>query len=430
MVRGEGFAAALDRAWDRAVERREARRAERVDPVGRASILNVLGFPAVARLGGVPLQLRHRLAFESSLRPAALLAPGDGGWRLDRWEASSHRAHSWEAPGTAAPAMEDAAFEDALGRALAETGARAIHFEGLAGVPPRSGLRVATGVERLIVTVHDFTPYCPRPHLWEAPAARFCGFSRDEARCHACLSADFAVARGFERGWRAAMAELLAAADAVVFPSSYLASAWKELLPRLDSARQHVIEPGAVAADPVDPRPARPVRHVALVGAATAAKGAGLLPEIVRATEGLRFTVLGGGDAGLLRDLRRLPNTRVRGYYRAGSLPEHLQTRDVDIALLLSLVPESYGLTLDECWQAGVCVVAFDHGAVAERIRRSGGGLLVPLDRGAKGVAETLRALHDGTRALPAIPARAGLTTPAQAARTHVELYRRLGLLD
>ena len=99
------------------------------------------------------------------------------------------------------------------------------------------------------------------------------------------------------------------------------------------------------------------------------------------------------------------------------------------MALLLSLVPESYGLTLDECWQAGVPVVAFDHGAVAERIRRYGGGLLVPLARGASGVAETLRALREGRTPLPATPDPASLPTPQQAAAAHRALYRRLGLL-
>jgi hypothetical protein len=54
----------------------------------------------------------------------------------------------------------------------------------------------------------------------------------------------------------------------------------------------------------------------------------------------------------------------------------------------------------------------------------------VPLETGASGVAEALRALHDGTLPLPAVPPRAALTTPAQAARTHVLLYRRLGLLE
>jgi len=116
----------------------------------------------------------------------------------------------------------------------------------------------------------------------------------------------------------------------------------------------------------------------------------------------------------------------VRGYYRAGTLPRLLRERAVDVALLLSLVPESHGLTLDECWRAGVPVVAFDHGAVAGRVRRHGGGILVPLAEGGTGVAAVLRALVSGARPLPAVPGEEALATPASAADAHLALYRRL----
>jgi glycosyltransferase involved in cell wall biosynthesis len=433
VLRSEGLASALDRARDRVSEWREARGARPGIPgaFGDTPVLNVLGFPWVARLGGVPLQLRRRLAQEAHTRATATLSRTPEGWRLERWQGPEPEALTWNAPSPASPVLEDGALEDAIARALEETGARAVHFEGLAGLAPRSVARVLTqvaarGVAR-IVTVHDFTPFCPRPHLWEQPAARFCDFSRDAARCHLCLSVDFDVARGFEQEWRAAMADALFTADALVFPSAYLQAAWRDLLPGLDPGRQHVIEPGAPSCSPVRAEPSAGVRRVALVGAVKPAKGAALLPEIVRDAGGLEFVVLGGGDAAILRALRQVPRTRVRGYYRAGSLAGHL--RGVDVALLLSLVPESYGLTLDECWQAGVPVIAFDHGAVAERVRRLGGGLLVPLARGAAGVAEALRALREGATPRPAAPDPASLPTPGAAADAHLALYRRLVVL-
>lgn len=433
VLRSEGLASALDRARDRVTEWREERGAQPAEPgaLGSASVLSVLGFPLATRLGGVPLQLAHRLAHERSRRAVALLTRRPQGFRLDRWQALESRSMEWDGPAPGPPAMDDGALDDAIERALHETGARALHLEGLAGLAPRSVARLfaqvaARGIAR-IVTVHDFTPYCPRPHLWEAPAARFCDFSRDAARCHVCLSVDFDVARGFEQEWRAAMAGVLGGADALVFPSAFLQAAWRDLLPGLDAQRQHVIEPGAVAADLAGDAPASGVvRRVALVGATKPAKGAGLLPDVVRGAGGLEFSVLGGGDAPLLRALRRLPRTRVRGYYRAGALAHHLRSDRIDVALLLSLVPESYGMTLDECWQAGVPVVAFDQGAVAERVRRLGGGLLVPLARGAAGIAEALRALREGALPRPATPDPASLPTPAAAADAHIALYRRL----
>jgi glycosyltransferase involved in cell wall biosynthesis len=173
------------------------------------------------------------------------------------------------------------------------------------------------------------------------------------------------------------------------------------------------------------------VHHVAWVGAVQVHKGALLFEQVVRQMAGkgppLRWTALGGGDAGLLARFRRLPGVAVRGYWRAGALPLALRRRGVDLALLLSIWPEAYGLTLDECWRAGVPAVAFDHGAMAERIRRLGGGILVPPAEGVGGIARVVREVAGGPA--PAVPAAELLPRPRQAASAHLELYRALGLL-
>lgn len=428
VLRGEGLRGAVDRARDRLDEWRDARVAAVVSDgaLGRADVLNVLGMPAAARLGGVPLQLRERLRQEAAARPVALLSREDGRFRLERSEGPERRVLVWSAPPAAPAALDDPAAAAAIARALEETGARLVHFEGLAGTAPRAALAVPAAT-RVVLTVHDHTPHCPRPHLWEATAARFCGFSTDEDRCLACLARDFERPHGFPAAWRAAAADLLARADALVFPSVEMREVWRSRLPALDASRQHVIEPGAPPAA-VDPRPpGGVVRHAAFVGAATEAKGARLVPAVARAVaDVLRVSAFGGGHLDVLRALRAEPGVEVRGYYRAGTLPRLLREQAVDVALLLSLVPESYGLTLDECWRAGVPVIAFDHGAVAGRIRRHGGGVLVPLAEGAAGVAAALRALVGGSRPLPAVPALAALATPASAAGAHAALYRGL----
>ena len=117
----------------------------------------------------------------------------------------------------------------------------------------------------------------------------------------------------------------------------------------------------------------------------------------------------------------------MRGYWRSGTLPRVLRRGAVDLALLLSVAPEAYGLTLDECWRAGVAAVAFDHGAMAERVRRLGGGILVPPAEGASGIARAVRQAAAGP--VPAVPAAELLPEPRQAAAAHLELYRGLGLL-
>jgi hypothetical protein len=252
------------------------------------------------------------------------------------------------------------------------TGAKAIHIEGTSELPLEAVLRLMDEGVRVIVSVHDFT-------LLDDP---------ERAR------------------------QLLERAEAVIFPSRFLRDAY-------ESGGQ-VIEPGV----PEARVKAGAARAVAYAGAVKRHKGAHLLPDIVG---DMHCHVFGGGDEDLLRELRRRDNFTIHGYYGAGELPSLLARHGVGLVLLPSIVPESYSLTLSETWQASAVAAAFDHGAIAQRIREHGGGLLAPLASGAAGLREIVERWRRGD--LSAVAPRA-IPTSDDAARAHVALYRRLGLLD
>ncbi|HKH45176.1 MAG TPA: glycosyltransferase [Thermoanaerobaculia bacterium] len=413
VLRAEGAAAVRDRTWDRLAEAARRRSYSPMPPDWRPEapipVLLVTSAPPVPWLGGVPTQLRTRLEAEARGRSIALLYPLDsniGAWRLEVLTG----AERWflEIPGAAPSpvALDDAAFEGAVRRAAERVGARAVQAEGLAGLPPASLLRLAQGGFQLILSLHDFAAFSPLPHEWPLGAHE-------------------------ER--RALAAELLSAAGAVIFPSDFLRRFHLERLPAIApeaAGRWHVLEP-PIASTVALPRPSsRPLRHVAFVGSVQPHKGSLVFAELVRrlAGAGLRWSAYGGGDAGQLRALRRL-GVRVRGYYRSGSLPGLLRRDGVDLALLPSVGPESHNLALSECVVAGVPVLAFALGAVAERVPALEAGRLVPLELGAEGIAATLRDLQrDG---LPAVPDEAArlLADPVSAAAGYLALYRELGLV-
>ena len=194
--------------------------------------------------------------------------------------------------------------------------------------------------------------------------------------------------------------------------------------------RWHVLEPPIASTVPLPrPSPNRSLRHVAFVGSVQPHKGALIFAETVRRMAGakIRWSAYGGGDAPLLRELRRC-GARVRGYYRSGSLPELLRRDGVDLALLLSVVPESHSLALSECVVAGVPVVAFSLGALAERVPHLSAGRLVPPEQGAEGVAAVLQGMRrDGPPPVPEAAARL-VADPTSAAAGLLVLYRELGL--
>jgi glycosyltransferase involved in cell wall biosynthesis len=440
VLRAEGLPALRDRLSDRWRERHRRRSfvaAGSPLDLPASPVLNLLSTAPTPRLGGLQAQLLHRIESEAERRPLALLYPDSGAWRLEMAAAGRRLSLTLDGGEPPSPvALADAAFERAVIRAAREVGARALHVEGLAALPLASLLALRRQGLELVLSVHDFSLFCPRPHLLESPELRFCNYSRDHRRCSRCLAADWNVPPGFQQERRALARELLLAAAAVVYPSDFLRRRHLELFPGIPPERQRVIEPsGPLAAEPSLAGGGMPVRHVAYIGKVLPHKGALVFEEVVRRMASgfpdLRWSAYGGGDPELLLRLRRLPGLRVRGYYRSGSLIDHLRRDRVDLALLLSIVPESYSLALSECLAAGVPVAAFDHGAIAERLRRHGGGLLVEPEAGAAGIAAAVAARINGLRIpgenrSPDDPSPAG--GAGGAAQAFADLYRELGL--
>jgi glycosyltransferase involved in cell wall biosynthesis len=360
-------------------------------------VLLATSAPPAPWLGGVPSQLRTRLEAESRAGSIALLyplGPLGGAWRLE----VRSGAERWFLE-----LLSD--FEAAVRQAAERVGARAVHAEGLAGLPPASLLRLAREGMTLVLSLHDFAALSPLPHEWPL---------------------------GDHPERRELAAGLLTEAAAVIFPSDFLRRFHAERLPAIaDQAagRWHVLEPPIASTVALPRPPAGPLRHVAFVGSVQPHKGSLVFTEVVRrlAGAGLRWSAYGGGDAETLRELRRL-GVRVRGYYRSGSLPALLQRDRVDLALILSTWPEAHNLVLSECVVAGVPVLAFALGAPAERVPRLEAGRLVPLEQGAEGIVAAIETMRqDGPPTVPEEAARL-LPDPVSAAAGHLAIYRELGL--
>jgi hypothetical protein len=483
VLRAEGAAGAANRLRDRLADawrRRSYPPAAAPPPGFSCAVLNLAAAAPSPRLGGVQAQLLWRLAAEAALRPVALLYPEDaaagGGYRLELQSGRDRRAlrlppslppsHPRGGLPDTAFGLDDPELERAVAWAAAHCGTLALQVEGLAGMPLASLLHLRQAGMALVLAVHDFAAFCPRPHLLEAVAPppatavpRFCHYSRDAARCARCLGRDAAgLAPDYQENRREVARQLLASAAAVVYPSAFLARTHDELFggagrdaarviapagsPALGGGPPHRPQPALLHPDLPHsglPRaaPASAARHVAWVGAVQPHKGAlvfeAAVQRLAAAGRRLRLSAYGGGDPEILARWRRLPGLRVRGYYRAGSLPELLRRDGVDLALLLSVVPESYGLTVDECAAAGVPVVAFDLGAPAERIAAAGSGLLLaaPLadDPAAAGaaLATLLGDLLDGRLETPPPSPPLQPPDPATVTAAWIELYRKLG---
>ncbi|HEX7828070.1 MAG TPA: glycosyltransferase [Thermoanaerobaculia bacterium] len=394
VLRGEGLASAARRTGERIADAlRDARlRANATFTRSEgAAILNLSAWPIATRFGGVQVQLRSRLGAERAMRSVALLHPGGLLMSRPRWHTR---------------AIHD------VRHALDVTGAKAIHLENTDGAPLESLMHL--GVP-LVVSIHDFSLFCARPHLVEEPIGRFCDYSQDLERCARCLQR---TARD-QAEHRARGRALLESAASAIFPSRFLLERHRELF-SLPLNNAVVIAPGIGTNAPR----ANPGRAIAYVGAVKQHKGAHLLPQLIR--DDAQWHIFGGGDEALLRALRGRDNVTIHGYYRGGELPSLLVRHGIGLVVTPSIWPETFGLVLSEAWLAGVPVAAFDLGAPAERIREHGGGWLTPLASGADGLAQIIDEWRTGHRTT-IVPR--DIPTNAGAARTHIQHYESLGLL-
>lgn len=424
VLRAEGWRAVVGRTLDRFDERVAVVRPGPDGVTGPAApVLNLLATPPARRLGGLSTQLLARLGEESRARPVALLHP----------HARSHRLVHWRNGERSAVAIEAGDFASAVPAALRLSRARGLHLEGIGGLPPSALRALAALPVPLVVSIHDFAGWCATAHLLETPVARFCGFSADAERCARCLATAGLADDLRER--RAAAARLLGAAVATIHPSRYLLDRHRALFPEPRAGLERVIEPASLASAPARAAPARPGEPpvVAYVGNVSPLKGGHLVEPMARALRrrvpAPRLHVLGGGDAELLLALRRVPGVAIHGYYRAGTLPARLAALGAAVAVAPSIVPEAFHLTLSECWLAGVPCVTFEHGASAERIRAHGGGRLVPLESGARGLADAVTQVLDDPAAHDVGRAAASVPIPTAVAAAHLDLYAELGLV-
>jgi GT2 family glycosyltransferase len=253
------------------------------------------------------------------------------------------------------------------------------------------------------VHVHDYPWFCPQVSLIGG-GRRYCG-EPAVARCEACV-ADFGRVLDEAIGVQALRdrsATFLAAARRVVTPSADAAEHMRRHFPSLRPAIVP-LEDDASMPDPPRPRVRSGICRVCVVGAIGVHKGYDVVLACARdAAERslpIEFIVVGH----TIDDARLLATGRVfvTGRFEPAEAVDLIRAQDASLALLPSVWPETWNFGLSELWRAGLSVVAFDLGAPAERIRRTGRGFVLPFGLPPRGINNALVAAvgltgHEGT---------------------------------
>ncbi|HXP04532.1 MAG TPA: glycosyltransferase, partial [Stellaceae bacterium] len=235
------------------------------------------------------------------------------------------------------------------------------------------------------VTVHDYSYFCPRIDLIDE-RRQYCGEPAVEV-CERCIALnqphpqlhDAFCDRGGLSEWLRFHGALLGGARRVFAPSHDVAARMQRHMPGVKYTVHYHPEP---ARSVTIRRPGSGVAaRVAVIGAIGPNKGYDLLLGCARDAlkQGLpiEFNLFGYSEDET--PLRQLANVRLLGEYARADLPRLLAENPCDVALFLSIWPETYCYALSDAYALGLYPIALGFGALEERIAASGVGALLPL---------------------------------------------------
>jgi GT2 family glycosyltransferase/glycosyltransferase involved in cell wall biosynthesis len=241
--------------------------------------------------------------------------------------------------------------------------------------------------------IHDYSWVCPRLSLLGGEGT----FCREPAlpACEAC-----ARTHGTSLAEPASVAELrsrneswLGSARSIIAPTVDTAARLRRYFPELQP-RVEPWEEEIIPAAPLLAASSPPVR-VAILGAIGRQKGYEVLlacaQDAMRRALPIEFTVIGftEDDSALFATGKAF----VTGVYEDSEIADLLRREAPHLAFFPSVTPETWCYTLSHALRAALPVIAFDLGAIAERLRDIDRGRVVPLNSDPESLNDAMLAM-------------------------------------
>lgn len=218
---------------------------------------------------------------------------------------------------------------------------------------------------------HDFLSLCPSLFLLNADNVH-CAIP-DLTTCHQCLprNPNRIVKETDIATWRAAWRAFFHVCDELICFSESSRDIICRVYPIASRLRVQEHEPLAEFLEPFSPPVPGDCLHLAFIGKFVPLKGSRLALQVLDllGQRGIRATL---HIFGHCPESDLPPNAVRHDLYVREELPKLLDEAGIAAVLFLSIWPETFSYTVQECMQMDVPLICLDLGAPAERIRRQG----------------------------------------------------------
>lgn len=229
----------------------------------------------------------------------------------------------------------------------------------------------------LFITIHDFDPICHRHHLVNLEG-RFCEKIVDSV-CRTCLKNDHEVVNKIDpverrRSWRG----FLRSASQIFVPSTDTATRLKTIYPELSfTVREHeeVLPDAPPLLPPMDGEPI----NIVAIGAIGPHKGVNILHSLALDASlrnlPLKFHIVGYSSAP--QEMSKVGIVETGPYKSNDECIKLIEKIGPAFAIFPSIWPETYCYSLSIALKLGLPPIVFDIGALAERVRKAGFGIVL-----------------------------------------------------
>ena len=231
-----------------------------------------------------------------------------------------------------------------------------------------------------IATLHDLYMLCPAINM--VYKGKYCEKIKTD-NCKKCFLDKYEITDDVLENWRENCYQTLKKFDKIIVPSENTRKIYNAVYKDLQiDIIEHGVEIYNVE---YKEKKDKNAINIAFVGAMAVQKGSQVLEELIdinsKKDSNITIHLFGKTFENKLKEEKK--NYIFHDEYKRGELSQLLINNNIDLVCMFTVWPETYSYTLSEVYMSHIPVLAFDIGAVADRLKKDKLGWVIPVNTSA-----------------------------------------------